>query len=90
MQSRVFLVRFATLVSHAILRAAEGEPAVHLTAKETKQVLGCTCTSVASRPRKVILLPLHPAFVRSLLEYVVFNFGLPSTRQTGTFCSNSS
>lgn len=36
--------------------------------QETKQVLGCTGRSVASRPRKVILLPLHPAFVRSYLQ----------------------
>lgn len=43
MQSRVFLVPFVTLGSHTVCRAAEGEPAVHLAAKQIKQILGCTC-----------------------------------------------
>lgn len=63
---------------------------LHLScSKRPNRYWGCTRRSVASRPRKAILLPLHPTFVRSYLDYVVFNFGLPSTRQTGTFCSNS-
>lgn len=37
--------------------------------QETKQVPGCTCKSVARWPRKVILLPLHPAFARSCTHY---------------------
>lgn len=36
--------------------------------QETKQVLGCTGKSVASRPRRSIPLPTHPAFPRSCLQ----------------------
>lgn len=56
--------------------------------QETTQVLGCTCKSAASRPRKVILLPLHLAFVRSYLECCV-QFWAPQHKTEGTFCSNS-
>lgn len=91
MQSRVFLVHFASEpeLCSRFSHYTPDEPVALLAVKETREVLGCACQSVASRPRKVILLPLHPAFVRSYLQYVVFNFGLPSTRRWGTFCSNS-
>lgn len=37
--------------------------------QETKQVLGCTGRSVATRPRERIPLPTHPAFPRSCLQH---------------------
>lgn len=37
--------------------------------QETKQVLSCTGKSVATRPRKEIPLPTHPAFPRWCLQH---------------------
>lgn len=37
--------------------------------QETRQVLGCTGKSVASRPRKRIPLAIHPGFRRSCLQH---------------------
>lgn len=37
--------------------------------QETKQVLGCTGRSAATRPREGIPLPTHPAFPRSCLQH---------------------
>lgn len=51
-QSRLFLVYSCFLY----------ELASCFKAKEAMQALGCTCKSIASRPQKEILFPLHSAF----------------------------